>query len=90
MKRIHVSLKTLVNFAVAFIVLDLLFFGIGMIPDMRLSFGEGFFTPTSWSFDYYISDRDSSLVGRDIAIIALVFTAICIYGWAMSLIEENV
>ena len=88
MKNIHLDLRQIVNFGIAAIVIDLIYFGCGIIPSMDFS-GE-LFRPSTWSVAYFISPPDAKMTVREIALIALTVSAICIYGWEKSLIEENV
>lgn len=88
MKKIHVNLSQIVNFGIAAIVIDLVYFGVGIIPSM--SFGGELFVPSSWSVSYLISPPDAKMTLREIILIVLTVVSICIFGWTKSLIEENV
>lgn len=88
MEKIHVNLRQIVNFGIAVAVIDLVYFGLGIIPSMDFS-GE-LFRPATWNVAYYIAPPDAKMTLREISLITLTVAAICIYGWAKSLIEENV
>jgi hypothetical protein len=88
MDKIHLNLRQIVNFGIAVIVIDLIYFGCGIIPSMDFS-GE-LFRPATWSVSYFISPPDAKMTIREIALIILTGVALCVYGWAKSLIEENV
>ena len=88
MENIHLNLRQIVNFGIAAIVIDLIYFGVGIIPSM--SFGGELFRPATWSVAYFISPPDIKMTVREIALIALTVFAICVYGWGKSLVEENV
>jgi hypothetical protein len=88
LEKIHLNLRQIVNFGIAAIVIDLIYFGCGIIPSMEFS-GQ-LFEPWSWSVAYFIAPPDAKMTIREIILITLTVAAICIYGWANSLIEENV
>ena len=88
MENIHLNLRQIINFGIAAIVIDLIYFGLGVIPSM--DFTGQLFEPWSWSVSYFISPPDAKMTIREVVLIFLTVTAICVYGWAKSLIEENV
>lgn len=88
MEKIHLNLRQIVNFGIAAIVIDLIYFGLGIIPSM--DFDGELFRLSTWSVSYYIAPPDAKMTIREIALITLTVVAICVYGWAKSLIEENV
>jgi hypothetical protein len=88
MEKIHLNLSQIMNFGIAAIVIDLIYFGCGIIPSMDLS-GE-LFRPATWDVAYFIAPPDAKMTVREIALITLTVFALCVYGWAKSLIDENV
>jgi hypothetical protein len=88
LEKIHINLKQVVKFGIAAIVLDLIYFGVGMVPSMDFS-GE-LFRPSTWDVAYFIAPPDAKMTIREVLLIVLTLFALCVYGWAKSLIEENV
>jgi hypothetical protein len=88
LEKIHINLKQVVKFGIAAIVLDLIYFALGTAPSMDFS-GE-IFRPSTWDLAYFIAPPDAKMMIREVLLIMLTVFAICVYGWANSLIEENV
>jgi hypothetical protein len=88
LEKIQLNLRQILNFGIAAIVIDLIYFGLGIIPSMDLA--GNLFEPWTWSVSYFIAPPDAKMTIREILLIILTMTAICIYGWMKSLIEENV
>lgn len=84
MERITVNLKTVVGFCFAAIVIDLIYLALGVVH-----FGGELWVPESWSLDYFITPPDVKMTTREILFLSLLGAAICIYGWAMSLIDPD-
>jgi hypothetical protein len=86
--KIHVNLKQVASFGIAAIAIDLIYFGVGIVPSMDFS-GE-LFRPSTWDVAYFIAPPDAKMTIREVLLIVLTLFALCVYGWAKSLIEENV
>jgi hypothetical protein len=88
MDKIHVSIRHVVNFGIAVIIIDLIYFLAGVVPTM--SFSGLFLVPSSWDVSYLIEPPDAKELFRDIGLTVCLVSAISIFGWAKSLIDENV
>ena len=88
MDKIFVDLKSIVNLGVAAAVIDLIYFGMGIVPSME--FGGELWHPSSWTVGYFIAPPDAKMALREITLLALTIVAIGIYGWKCALIEDNV
>ena len=88
MDKIHLSLRTIMNVGIWVILLDAVFFAVGVLPTVRL--GGFFMVPSSWTMDYFIAPPDAKMLMREVSLIVLVMVSLCIIGWAKSLIEKNV
>jgi hypothetical protein len=88
MDKIYVNLRQVVNFCLAVIIIDLIYFLAGVIPTM--DFSGLILSPSTWDFAYLIYPPDIRELFRDIKLIVCFAVAICIFGWAKSLIEKNV
>jgi hypothetical protein len=88
MDKTHVSIRHLVNFGIAAIVIDLIYFLVGVVP--TLSFSGLPLAPSTWDVAYLVEPPDAKELFRDVGLIVCFVSAISIFGWAKSLIDENV